>query len=495
MMSAGSENLTSESCEYSLDPEDWEAFRALAHQALDAAIDSLRDVRQRPVWQPVPPAVRKHLSENVPAEGIGLAETYDQFREWIFPYPTGNIHPRFWGWVHGTGTTTGIMAEMLGAAMNSNCGGRDHGALYVEREVLEWCKQIFGFPVDASGLLVSGTSMANLIALTVARNSKSDANIRQSGIRGLQRPMIAYASAEVHESAAKAMEILGLGNQALRRIAVTRDFSIDVDHLRQTIATDRGNGTQPFCVIASAGTVNTGAVDDLQSVADICQANDLWFHVDGAFGALGVLSPEVVPLLKGIERADSIAFDFHKWMYVQYDCGCVLVRDGKCHGDAFSMRPNYLQRLDRGLAGGGTWFCDYGPELSRSFRALKVWFMLKQFGTRELGKMIAQNCHQARYLAACIRDLPDLELLVEPVLNIVCFRFIDANLTNEQTDDLNRAIVAELQEEGIAAPSTTMINGKLAIRVAITNHRSRREDFSMLLEHVVRLGKQLLVAA
>jgi aromatic-L-amino-acid decarboxylase len=495
MISASSESLTSEPCESSLDPQDWEQFRTLAHQALDDAISSLQNVRQRPVWQPVPPAVRNHLTEDVPAEGIGLEQTYEQCCEWIFPYPTGNIHPRFWGWVHGTGTATGIISELLTAAMNSNCGGRDHGALYVERAVIEWCKQIFGFPDDASGLLVSGTSMANLIALTVARNSKSDANIRQSGVLSSQRRMVAYASAEVHESVAKAMEILRLGNQALRRIAVTPDFRIDLDHLRRTIAADRENGTQPFCVIASAGTVNTGAVDDLQSVADICRSNDLWFHVDGAFGALGVLSPEVLPLLKGIEQADSIAFDFHKWMYVQYDCGCVLVRDGNRHGDAFSMRPNYLQRLDRGLAGGGAWFCEYGPELSRSFRALKVWFMLKQYGTKELGRMIAQNCYQARYLAAGIKDLPDLELLVEPILNIVCFRFIDPALTNEQTDHLNRTIVAELQEKGIAAPSTTTVNGKLAIRVAITNHRSRREDFSLLLEQVVQLGKQPLVAA
>jgi aromatic-L-amino-acid decarboxylase len=495
MMSARPESIDSEPCEFSLDPQNWEAFRNLAHRALDDAIDSLENVRQQPVWQPVPPAARNHLNEDVPAEGIGLEQTYEQFRQWIFPYPTGNIHPRFWGWVHGTGTAGGMIAEVLAAAMNSNCGGRDHGALYVERTVLEWCKQIFGFPVDAGGLLVSGTSMANLIALTVARNAKSGGNIRQSGLLGSQPRLVAYASAEAHESVAKAMEILGLGNRSLRRIAVTRDFRIDLDQLRRAIAEDRENGLQPFCVIGSAGTVNTGAVDDLQAVADICRSNDLWFHVDGAFGALGVLSPEVLPLLKGIEQADSIAFDFHKWMYVQYDCGCVLVRDGKRHGETFCTRPNYLQRLDRGLAGGGTWFCDYGPELSRNFRALKVWFTLKQFGTAQLGRMIAQNCHQARYLAASIRDLPDLELLVEPTLNIVCFRFVDASLSKEQTDDLNCTIVAELQEKGIAAPSTTTVNGKLAIRVAITNHRSRREDFSLLLVNVVQFGKQLLVAA
>lgn len=488
------EGAGSEPTECSLDPEDWGAYRALAHKALDEAIDSIERVRERPVWQEVPRAVKECLMEPAPTEGAGLEQTLEEFRRWIFPYPTGNVHPRFWGWVHGTGTATGIISEMMAAAMNSNCGGRDHGALYVERAVLDWCKEIFQFPAEASGLLVSGTSMANLIALNVARNALAPVDLRKYGVRSLEREMVAYASSETHESVAKAMEMLGLGSQALRRIRVRSDLRIDLDHLQQAIAEDKAAGLQPFCAVGSAGTVNTGAVDDLESMAEICAANRLWFHVDGAFGALGVLSPEVAPLMKGVERANSIAFDFHKWMYVPYDCGCVLVRDGERHRETFTMRPSYLQHLDRGLAGGGVWFCEFGPELSRGFRALKVWFTLKQFGTRRLGRMITQNFRQARYLAGLVRERGELELLGEPSLNIVCFRFKDEALSNKQLNELNSNIVSELHQAGIAAPSTTTIDGRLAIRVAITNHRSRNADFRMFTDQVVEVGKGLLAA-
>jgi glutamate/tyrosine decarboxylase-like PLP-dependent enzyme len=396
----------------------------------------------------------------------------------------------------------GIVAEALAAAMNSNCGGRDHGAVYVERAVISWCRQIFGFPEDASGLLVSGTSMANLIGIGVARNSLSE-NIRWKGLRSHSGELVAYASAESHESIARALEILGLGAASLRRVPVKWDFTIDTEALAGQVAGDRQAGLQPFCVAGSAGTVNTGAIDPLDDLASFCAAEGLWFHVDGAFGALAILSDAMRHRLRGIERADSLAFDFHKWAHVPYDCGCILVRRADLHRGAFSMRdPSsgqcaYLAGMERGLAGGGEWACEFGPELSRGFRALKVWFALREHGTRNIGRVIAQNCLQAEYLAERIAGEPELQLLAPVALNIVCFRFAPPGLQgddrpNAPLDRLNEDIVADIQEAGIAAPSTGRIDGRLAIRTNITNHRSRRDDLDVLADAVLSAGRNRL---
>ena len=480
--------LPRQSSEISLDPHDWDAFRATAHAALDDAIEFLRSVRERPVWTPVPEEARNRLSGPVPLQGSSLEEVYSEFRELILPYATGNIHPRFFGWVHGAGVANGIIAEMLAAAMNANCGGRDHGAIYVEKSVIDWCKKIFEFPSTASGLLVSGTSMANLIGICVARNSRDD--VRKGGLRGYPRSLVAYTSAEAHESVVRAVEILGLGSAAVRKIAVLKDFAMDVGALRQAIEKDREAGLEPFCVIGTAGSVNTGAIDPLEELAEVCGEEGLWFHVDGAFGALGYLTESIRPRLKGLERADSLAFDFHKWAQVQYDAGCILVRKGELQRAAFSMRPAYLKKMSRGLGAGENWPCDYGPELSRSFRALKIWFALKEVGLEKIARIIEQNCEQARYLEQLVSGEPNLELLAPVSLNIVCFRFPQEGLDGEALDDLNANIVADVQEAGIAAPSTTRIHGRLAIRVNITNHRTRREDLEVLVKGVLAKARE-----
>jgi aromatic-L-amino-acid/L-tryptophan decarboxylase len=283
--------------------------------------------------------------------------------------------------VHGTGLAGGIVSEMLAAAMNANCGGRDHGAIYVERAVLDWFKVLFGLPESSSGLLVSGTSMANLIAMAVARNARAAGQMRINGISEYPRQLVAYASTEIHECVVKAMEMLGIGARYLRKIPTDDQFRMDLRALRKSIVDDRNSGLEPFCIVGTAGTVNTGAIDDLDELANLSTAENIWFHADGAFGGSCVLSDALRPRLKGIERADSIAFDFPKWMHVPYDAGCVLVRHGDLHRSAFSMRPPYLGELPRGLAGGAHWPCDLGLELSRGFRALKVWFAIKQHGT------------------------------------------------------------------------------------------------------------------
>jgi aromatic-L-amino-acid decarboxylase len=481
--------------ELSLDPQDWDAFRTTAHAALDQAIEFLKTVRQRPVWQPVPAQVRKAISEPAPQLGSSLDEVYKQFRETILPYPTGNIHPRFFGWVHGAGLANAIVAEMLAATMNANCGGRDHAAIYVEQAVLTWFKELFKFPSTSSGLLVSGSSMANLVGICVARNSHADANVRSAGLQNYSRPLVTYASSETHESVVRAVEVLGLGSASLRKIPVRADFTMDVQALREALKADRLAGAEPFCVIASAGTVNTAAIDPLDELASLCQQEGLWFHVDGAFGALAYLTDTMRPRLKGLERADSLAFDFHKWAQVQYDAGCILVRRGDLHRAAFSMRPAYLEIMPRALGGGENWPADYGPELSRGFRALKVWFAFKELGVQKIAQIVEQNCQQARYLGQRILREPSLELLAPVSMNIICFRFRPEGLSADALDRLNSDIVADVQEAGIAAPSTTRILNRLAIRVNITNHRTRRNDLDILVDAVLYKGQDRLAAA
>src|SRR5262249_7332719 len=453
-------------------------------------IDHVQGVRERPVWTPMPAEVVKRLAEPLPVDGQSAEQVSTDLADLILPYGVGNTHPRFFGWVHGCGTAGGLLPELMAAAMNANVGGRDHGAVHVERQVVGWCRELFGFPEGASGLLVSGTSMATLIGLTVARNAAAGVHVGTEGLAGAAGRLVGYASAEAHSSVRRAFEILGLGSEALRSVPVDADFRMDLERLREIIARDRERGFVPFCIVATAGTVNTGAIDDMAAIADLCVEQGLWLHVDGAFGALAIMSDRLRPRLAGIERADSLAFDFHKWMHVPYDAGCVLVRRGDLHHAAFAMHAPYLAPRERGLAGGEPWFCDFGPELSRGFRALKVWFALKEHGTRRLGRAIEENCRLAQQLGERVSAHRDLELLAPVALNIVCFRFKQADLAPAELDRLNADIVADLQESGLAAPSTTRLGGCTAIRVNITNHRTTSADLAVLFDAVLANGRR-----
>ena len=476
--------------ESSLDPDDWSEVRRTFHAAVDGCLDHMQSVRDRPVWRPVPEAVKVQFGESAPAGGEPLGDLLDLFNESMQPYATGNTHPRFFGWVHGSGSVAGVLGEMLAAFMNCNAGGRDHVATYVERQVVDWCKEIFGFPASASGIVTSGTSMGTVIAFTVARNAAAPHDIRLRGLSCLTKKLVGYASSEAHCCLAKSFEMLGLGRDALRTVPVDAGGRIDTGDLARMVDADLAAGHQPFLVCASAGTVNTGAIDDLDAIADLCRERSLWMHVDGAFGALAILAPEFKASLAAISRADSVAFDFHKWLHVPYDAGCVLIKDEEAHRSAFSARREYLATLQQGLAGGDPWFCEYGPELSRGFRALKIWFTLKSYGIDRFAQLISRNCEQARYLGELVRAAAHLELLAEVTLNIVCFRFAVRGLSEPELDELNASIVTDLQVLGIAAPSTTRIRGRLAIRAALTNHRTRREDLAFLAAEVSRLGKE-----
>jgi glutamate/tyrosine decarboxylase-like PLP-dependent enzyme len=467
-----------------LDPPDWPALRAQAHRMLDDMLDHVEHIGEGPVWRPIPPQVRGRFAEGLPHQPKALEAVHDEFSRFILPYGVGNAHPRFMGWVHGGGNVAGMLGEMLAAGLNANLGGRDHIPIEVERQVSRWMAELFGFPLTASGLFVTGTSLANLIAVLVARTAALGPAARAEGLGEAGGRLRAYASRAAHGCVAKAMDMAGFGAQALRLVEIDAAGRMDMAALETALARDRSAGLTPFLVVGTAGSVDTGAIDDLTALADLARRDGLWLHVDGAYGALARLSPELAPLLDGIERADSIAFDFHKWGHAPYDAGFVLVRDGDKHRAAFASTAAYLQREAHGLAAGAPWPCDFGPDLSRGFRALKVWFAFKVHGADAIGATILNTCRLGAYLAQRVDDAPELERLAPAPLNIVCFRYRAAD-----SDRINGAIVADLQTSGVAAPSTTIIDGRLAIRAAIVNHRTRAEDIDLLLAEVLRLGQ------
>ncbi len=451
---------------------------------LDDMIDYLMTVRQRPVWQPIPAEIRDHFREKLPPGPAPLARIHETFMHEVLPYAVGNAHPGFMGWVHGGGTPVGMLAEMLAAGLNANLGGRDQMPIEVEKQILVWMRELFDFPETASGLFVTGTSMANFIALLVARTAFLGTEVRRCGLRG--ELLAAYASEGAHGSIARAFDLAGMGADSLRLIPVNENFEMDVEALESAVKKDRESGWLPFFVVGTAGTVDTGAMDDLEAIADCAKRQGLWFHVDGALGALAMLAPDIAPRLAGIDRAESVAFDFHKWGQVPYDAGFVLVKDGELHRNTFASTESYLRRESRALAAGSPWPCDFGPDLSRGFRALKTWFTIKAFGAERLGQMISGSCELARYLKMRILASRELELAAPVSLNIVCFRYKCA-----ESDRVNAEIVVKLQESGIVAPSTTLIKGGLAIRAAIVNHRTDQSDIDALVDAVLAYGESL----
>ena len=387
------------------------------------------------------------------------------------------------GWVNGGGSPAGFLAELLTGIFNVNCGGRDHAAIEMERQVIAWAAEMVGMPPATTGVLLAGSSMANMVAVLVARRAALGAEVRAQGLRSA--PLVAYASAAAHGCIPRALDMAGLGSDALRLVPADALHRMDTDALRRLIAADRAAGLVPFLAVGTAGTVDTGAIDPLAAIADIAAAEGLWFHVDGAFGATAALSPRLRPLLAGIERADSLAFDFHKWAQVPYDAGCVLVRDPALHIATFAQSLAYLTQEQRGLAGNPPWPRDLGPDLSREFRALKIWMTLRAYGASGLARVVESGCDVARHLAAGIAAEPSLELLAPVALNIVCFRVREGAA---DLDALNRDIAADLQEAGIAAPSTTTIGGHLAIRAALFNHRTTTEDADALVDGVLAMA-------
>jgi aromatic-L-amino-acid decarboxylase len=459
-----------------LDPEDWDSFRQHSHDALDSMIDYLRSARERPVWREAPAEIRRRFETPLPRAARDFADVLEDFDAHIKPFAVGNTHPLFMGWVHGAGTPVGMIAEMLAAGLNANCGGRNHIGVDVERQITRWAAELLGFPRGSSGVFVTGSSAANFLGLLVARDAAMGHEVRGVGLVEKGARLAAYASDHAHACVAQAMELAGVGSAHLHSIPTDSAGAMRMDLLEAAIARDLAADFHPFLIVGTAGSVNTGAIDPLAELARIARHYRLWFHVDGAFGALAALSASLRPRLAGIEQADSIALDFHKWAHVPYDAGFLLVRDAAMHRGTFANAAAYLARAPRGLAAGEIWPCDLGPDLSRGFRALKTWFTFQVHGADKIGRAIEANCENAAYLAQQLVLSDAFELRAPVSLNIVCFA-----LRAAWPDRANEEIVIALQERGIAAPSTTILSESPVIRAAIVNHRTTRADIDQFV--------------
>ena len=474
---------------FDLPPEE---IRRLGHLAADAVAGHRESLESRPVFGKVGPDASL-FDEPVPQEGQPIEKTLAFVREHVLPYPMGNSHPRFYGFINATADPIAITADYLASAMNSNCWGGDHAAIHVESQVVRWLCELLSYPRDAEGILVSGGSMANFTALAAARRAVSP-DVREEGLPGEGRArLLVYASDQVHSCVDKAVDLLGIGTKNLRKIETDEGFRIRMDKLALTVAADRQAGLLPAVLVGNAGTVNTGAIDPLDEMSDFCRRESLWFHVDGAYGAMAALHPEFRPLFAGMDRADSIAADPHKWLYVPYEAGATLVREGGRLAAAFRKFPEYLASDPESPFPGPAWFAERGVELSRGFKALKVWMGLKTHGRRGYAEAIGNDIRLARLLSEEVRRRADFELLAEPVLSIANFRYRPAgrSLSAEDLDRVNRRIANRLLSGGSFFLAPTILKGRAALRVCIVNFRTTRDDLILLLDEAARLGDEI----
>jgi aromatic-L-amino-acid decarboxylase len=441
--------------------------------------------------------IAEALDGPLPFEGEPLEKLIDDCRT-IIGASRHNGHPRFFGYIASPATPAGAYADLIASALNQNVTAwrSAPAATLIEKQVLRWLGQCIGYGEDAQGLLTSGGSMANLNALLIAQRTKIPGDISSRGLWNAGAPMTVYTSDQAHSSIAKAADVLGLGRDYVRLVKTDASFRLDVRNLREQLEADAAQGLRPFCIVGNAGTVMTGAIDPLAEMAEIAAAGDLWFHVDGAYGAPGMLDQKKRALFAGMERADSVSLDAHKWLYSPVDCGCLLLRDAGQARAAFNAgEVNYIkiheQTGDESFA-----FWDYGIELSRRFRALKVWMMLRYYGVARVAAAISEDNALAEYLAAEVNEAEDFELLAPVTLSICCFRYLppgwrdrpDANdeaeraTRKEQLDRLNIRIMHTVQRGGRAYLSNATLNGNFALRACITNFRTTRADIRETLD-------------
>ncbi|HEX8336675.1 MAG TPA: pyridoxal-dependent decarboxylase [Pyrinomonadaceae bacterium] len=444
----------------------------------------------------------------LPEEGAGLEALKGACAE-VFRLSRQNGHPRMFGYVASPATPVGAWASLAAAALNSNVTSwrSAPGPTEVERTAVRWLAELIGFRGEGlnegcGGLLTSGGSMANLNALFVAHRAQArDASRR--GLWGERAPATLYASDQVHLSVPKAADILGLGREQVRAVPSDEGFGVDVRALRERIEADVRAGLRPFCVVASAGTVSTGAVDDLRGVAGVAREHSLWFHVDGAYGALAACAASKRALFAGLEDADSVSLDPHKWLYTPLGAGCLLFREpGRARAAYAATEEGYIKVFEREEAEAFA-FWDYGTELSRPFRALKVWATLLYYGARRVGAAIEEDCRVASYMAERVSAAEDFELLAPVTLGICCFRYVPADARrgledvgrrgefDARLDDLNERVVHRVQRGGEAYVSNAVLRGRFALRASITNYRTTRRDIDLTLEVIRRAAREL----
>jgi len=475
-------------------PFEWtgDEIRRIGRLVVDLIADHLTSLPGEPAFRPFPARLAAQMATApAPAERVPPDEILRVFAETIEPFPFGNGHPRFWGWVNSPPAVMGVFADALAAAMNPSCAGGNHAAIHVERQVLRWFRDLLRFPGESTGLLVSGGSMATMTALAVARHVKAGVDIRRDGLRGAAQPFAFYMTSEGHSCARKAIELLGFGTASIRTVPTAADFTMDVEALDAALTRDRNEGVRPIAVIATAGTTNTGAIDPFAAIADVCRRHGVWLHVDAAYGGPAILSDEYGDAIGALVHADSVALDPHKWLFVPVEAGLVFVTDSDAMRSTFSLVPPYVRTT--GSAGevyGLPWFSEYGFQQTRGFRALKVWMAMQQFGLEGYKAVVEENIALARYLADRIRSAGDFELMASPSLSIVCFRYVDAALRSEdQIVAANRVILEKLQLGGDAFITSTELAGRFVLRVCIVNFRSTREDIDQMLNAVRTIGR------
>jgi aromatic-L-amino-acid/L-tryptophan decarboxylase len=470
----------------------------LGRAALDWVLQYFDRASEPPIY-PTVSAVELEaiVGEALPEDAQELAAVVGQFAR-LAAMGRNNGHPRMFGYVQSSGSFAGVAADFLASALNQNVTSwrSAPSATTLEHQTIEWIKQLVGFDAAGAGVLLSGGSLANLAAIAVALRASTDLDLNERGVDALGGRARIYASTQVHMSIPKAAALLGIGRQSVVLIPVDRDFRMDAGALARQIASDRAAGLHPVCVVANAGDVNTGAIDPIDAIADLCVAEKLWLHVDGSYGGFAASVPSVGAAMAGLGRADSISLDPHKWLFAPLDAGCLLVRDPAHLRRAFAHGAAYIDVVaDRDMSEFAFW--DHGPELSRRFRALKIWFILKCHGARALRAAIDDNIRVARQLADAIDASDDFERLAPVPLSIVCFRYRPAHLRgpghaeDEALNVFNRALMVEVQRDGDAYPSNAMIGSRFALRACIVNYRTTAADAGKLLDAIRRVAGRM----
>lgn len=470
-----------------LDPTNWEASREAAHKIIDETFDFFRSLESKRCWTPLPQEVKLTLKEKAPAKGKSLTNVYDDYKNCILNYHQGNIHPAHFAWIQGGGNLTSAIADFLSSAFNANVSIGDHAARYVEQQVLDWCREMFRLPQQSTGLLLSGSSMANLTAMVAAKN-------RALSQKHKLELLTIYCSTETHSCIQKAARNIGFKEDAIRYIAANNQCQVNTAELNKQIEADLAAGFIPTILIGNAGTVNTGAIDPLDELSQIARKYKLWLHIDGAYGLPACLCESKREVLENLSKADSWAFDFHKLFNINYDVGCVFVKEGELLNHAFTIKnaSHHIYNVNDGIAGKIPSTDDIGFELSRSFKALKIWMTIKEFGFDHIVGMINEKLEQAKYLQQKIEEHPNLQLITAAQISIVTFQYVHNSLDETLIDNLNKAIVLELQQRGIAAPAITMVNNKTAIRVCITNHRTNTTHLDIMIKEIENVANNLI---
>jgi aromatic-L-amino-acid/L-tryptophan decarboxylase len=475
---------------------DWGAAQAreLTGEMLDLWAELLERMPELPVT-PVAAAadVSSEMALPIPEQPLPPAEIARLLRPMVFDHSALCGHPGFLAYISGSGTVPGAAADLLAAGLNPNVGGwsLSAGATELELHLMRWIAGKFGLPEGAGGLMTSGGAASNFTALKAARDAHAPGNVRADGVSGMR--LVLYASEEAHATIAEAADMMGLGERAVRPIPTDDELRMRVAALEAAVADDLAAGMRPFCIVATAGTTATGAIDPIPAIADVCERHGLWLHVDAAYGGAAALAPELRSLLAGIERADTISFDPHKWLYTPQSSACLLARDPGRLRAAFSIDAAYV-REDAQLSGRGINIGELGPQWSRAFLALKVWMSLAAHGTDAYGRRIAHDVELARYLDKRVREHPDLEPMCPVTLSIACFRYAPAGIDDEVLDVLNERLMIEIRRDGRTCPSNAVLHGRYSLRACFVNHRTEAGVVDDLVDAAVTLGGALAAA-